>query len=175
VTNDPRYPIGRFERPGAVNETDLLSAIDVIDRSAALYRQTVHRWTDQQLDTPYREGGWTVRQVLHHVPESHMNSYIRFKLALTEAEPTIKPYDEAAWASLPDATSAPVEPSLKLLEHLHERWVYVLRELHPTQWQRTFHHPENGIMRLDVTALMYAWHCKHHLAHITNLAQRMGW
>jgi hypothetical protein len=101
VTNDPRYPIGRFEWPGAVNETDLLSAIDVIDRSAALYRQTVHRWTDQQLDTPYREGGWTVRQVLHHVPESHMNSYIRFKLALTEAEPTIKPYDEAAWASLP--------------------------------------------------------------------------
>ena len=173
--NDPRYPIGRFERPSAVNEADLLVAIDTIDRTPAAFRSAVDGWTDEQLDTPYRADGWTVRQVLHHVPESHMNSYIRFKLALTESEPTIKPYDEAAWANLPDGLSAPVEPSLRLLENLHERWVYVLRSMSAPQWQRTFNHPQSGILRLDVTALMYAWHCKHHLAHITNLAQRMGW
>ena len=116
-----------------------------------------------------------MRQLLHHVPESHMNSYIRFKLALTESEPTIKPYDEAAWANLPDAVSAPVEPSLRLLENLHERWVFVLRSLTPAQWQRTFNHPHSGVLRLDVTAMLYAWHGRHHLAHITNLAQRKGW
>jgi hypothetical protein len=172
---DPRYPIGRFARPSSINEADLLVAINVIDRAPAEYRAAVEGWTDEQLDTPYREDGWTVRQVLHHVPESHMNSYIRFKLALTEAEPTIKPYDEAAWANLPDATAAPVEPSLRLLENLHERWVYLLRSLGPAQWQRTFNHPQNGVMRLDMTALLYAWHCNHHLAHITTLAQRLGW
>lgn len=158
-----------------MSESDLLLAIDVIDRAPKAFRSVVDGWTDQQLDTPYREDGWTVRQLLHHVPESHMNSYIRFKLALTEAEPTIKPYDEAAWANLPDATTAPVEPSLRLLENLHERWVYVLRSLSPAQWQRTFNHPENGVMRLDVTAALYAWHCKHHLAHITELRDRKGW
>jgi hypothetical protein len=173
--NDPRYPIGRFQRPASVNEADLFVAIDTIDRSAAEYRAAVSGWSDEQLDTPYRPDGWTVRQVLHHVPESHMNSYIRFKLALTEDQPTIKPYDEAAWAGLPDAISAPIEPSLRLLENLHERWVYVLRSLSVSQWQRTFNHPQNGVMRLDMTALIYAWHCKHHLAHITNLAQRMAW
>jgi hypothetical protein len=172
---DPRYPIGRFERPTTVTSGDLLAAIDVLERAPAAFRDAVTGWTDEQLDTPYRDGGWTVRQLLHHVPESHMNSYIRFKLALTEAQPTIKPYDEAAWAELPDATDAPVEPSLRLLENLHARWVFVLRSLTAAQWHRTFHHPENGILELNVTAMMYAWHSEHHLAHITNLSQRMGW
>jgi hypothetical protein len=174
--NDPRYPIGRFQRPAAgVTAADLFSAINTIDSAPAQFRAAVDGWSDGQLDTPYREGGWTVRQLLHHVPESHMNSYIRFKLALTEQQPTIKPYDEAAWANLPDATTGPVEPSLRLLENLHERWVLLLRSLTDAQWKRTFNHPESGILRLDVTALLYAWHSEHHLAHITNLAQRMGW
>ena len=173
--NDPRFPIGRFERPSTINEADLFAAIDVIDRTPGEFRSAVHGWTDEQLDKPYRADGWTVRQVLHHMPESHMNSYIRFKLALTEAEPTIKPYDEGAWANLSDAISGPVEPSLRLLESLHERWVYLLRSLEERHWARTFNHPANGILRLDMTALLYAWHSKHHLAHITTLKDRMGW
>jgi hypothetical protein len=172
---DPRYPIGRFQRPASIEPAELLEATNVIDQAPTAFRAAVEGWTDAQLDTPYREGGWTVRQVLHHVPESHMNSYIRFKLALTEVEPTIKPYDESAWAELPDGKAGPIEPSLRLLENLHDRWVFLLRGLSQDQWQRTFNHPQNGTMRLDMTALLYAWHCRHHLAHITSLAQRMGW
>lgn len=172
---DPRYPIGRFQRPASIDPAELLVATTVIEQAPADFRAAVEGWTESQLDTPYREGGWTVRQVLHHVPESHMNSFIRFKLALTEVEPTIKPYDESAWAELPDGKAGPIEPSLRLLENLHERWVFLLRSLSPTQWQRTFNHPQNGVMHLDMTALLYAWHCRHHLAHITSLAQRMGW
>jgi len=172
---DPRYPIGRFQRPASIDPAELLIATNVIEQAPADFRAAVEGWTDAQLDTPYREGGWTVRQVLHHVPESHMNSFIRFKLALTEVEPTIKPYDESAWAELADGKAGPVEPSLRLLESLHERWVFLLRQLTPAQWQRTFNHPQNGVMRLDMTALLYAWHSRHHMAHITSLAQRMGW
>ncbi|HYP06836.1 MAG TPA: putative metal-dependent hydrolase [Bryobacteraceae bacterium] len=173
--NDPRFPIGRFAWPEQVNPSDLLPAISVIERAPRQFRAAVEGWSDERLDTPYREGGWTVRQLLHHVPESHMNSFIRFKLALTEAEPTIKPYAEDEWAKLPDAIAGPIEPSLRLLESLHECWTYLLRSMTPEQWQRTFRHPERGLMRLDVTALLYAWHCDHHLAHITGLRDRMGW
>jgi hypothetical protein len=141
----------------------------------AQLRATVNGWTDEQLDTPYRPDGWTVRQVIHHLPDSHINSYVRYRLALTESQPTIKPYDEDAWAHLPDAQSAPVDLSLALLDALHRRWVVLLRSLKAEEWACTFQHPENGTVRLDMTLLIYAWHGRHHLAHITRLRDRMGW
>jgi hypothetical protein len=138
-------------------------------------RAAVAGLTPQQLDTPYRPEGWSVRQVVHHVPESHMNAYIRFKLALTEDEPTVKPYDEAAWAKLPDVPGTPIETSLTLLEALHDRWVRVLRLLDDNSFKRTFHHPEIGVVTLERNLALYAWHGKHHAAHVTSLRDRMGW
>ena len=131
--------------------------------------------SDKQLNTPYRDGGWTVRQVVHHVPDSHMNAYVRFKLAMTEDSPTIKPYLEDRWAQLPDTESTRVDVSLALLESLHERWLQLLRSLKEEDWKRTFKHPELGERRLDQTAALYAWHGRHHVAHVTVLRQRMGW
>jgi len=126
---------------------------------------------EQSLDKPYREGGWTARQVIHHVADSHMNSYIRFCLALTESNPVIKPYDEAAWAELPNAKSGPVEVSLRLIDSLHERWVRLMLEMAPEQFARTFRHPELGERTLDATVLLYAWHCRHHLGHLELIAK----
>lgn len=173
--NDPKYPIGRFERLETISASDLQSAINVIEQAAPQFRLAVAGLSDEQLNTPYRPGGWNSRQVIHHVAESHMNAYIRCKLALTENSPTIKPYDEAEWAKLPDATAGPIEPSLRLLEGLHERFVLVLRSIEGDQWQRTFTHPERGVVRLDSNTMLYAWHSKHHLAHITGLRERMAW
>jgi hypothetical protein len=173
--SDLRYPIGRFQRPEVVTEAQRNQAIEAIAALPADMRAAVKGWTTEQIDTPYRPDGWTVRQLLHHVPESHMNSYIRFKLALTEEEPTIKPYDEDAWAHLTDATTAPVDVSLDLLDTLHQRWVLLLRSMSAGQWSRTFRHPDAGVLRLDVNAMLYAWHGKHHLAHITGLRDRMRW
>jgi hypothetical protein len=130
---------------------------------------------DTQLDTPYRDGGWTVRQVVHHLPDSHMNAYIRWRLALTEDEPTIKPYEESAWAKLEDAAHAPVEVSLRLLDPLHERWVRLLHSVKPGQFARTFRHPEHGVRTLDWMLFLYAWHGRHHTAHITELRKAKGW
>lgn len=175
IAMDMRFPIGRFERPDTISEADRDAAIEVIAACPAEMRAVAQGLTEEQLNTPYRPDGWTIRQVLHHVPESHMNCYVRFKLALTESNPTIKPYDEAAWAQLPDTIAGPVEPSLRLLESLHVRWAMVLRSLTFDQWQHTFHHPESGTQRLDTTVLLYAWHGKHHLAHIARLRERMGW
>ena len=138
-------------------------------------RNAVAGLNDGQLDTPYREGGWTLRQVVHHVADSHMNSYIRFRLALTEDEPTIKPYDEAVWANLIDAKTAPVAPSLSLLEGLHHRWAVLLRSLSETDVQRKFVHPELGTLTVDQYISLYAWHGKHHAAHITSLRERKAW
>ncbi|MEK6570441.1 MAG: YfiT family bacillithiol transferase, partial [Bacteroidota bacterium] len=138
-------------------------------------RGAVRGLSDRQLDTPYRPGGWTVRQVVHHVPDSHLNAYIRFKLALTENEPTIKPYEQQLWAELPDARTGPIEMSLALLEALHKRWVLLLQSLNPSDFNRTFRHPELGLMTLDRTLALYAWHGRHHVAHITSLRERMGW
>jgi len=138
-------------------------------------RAAVSGLSDAQFDTPYREGGWTVRQVVHHVPESHMNAYIRFKLALTEEQPQIKPYKEAAWANLPDNNITPIEVSLQLLAALHSRWVDVLQTMRPSDFGRTLYHPERGVVTLDRMLAMYAWHSAHHLAHITSLRERMGW
>jgi hypothetical protein len=171
---DLQYPIGKFKWDGA-SEEQLRQWIDEIAAAPAHLRAAVHGLSPQLIDTPYRPGGWTVRQLVHHVPDSHLNSYMRFRLALTEQEPTIKPYDQQRWAELPDSRTAPVEVSLSLLESLHERWVLLLRSLTAADWKRTFRHPELGVVNLEGTAALYAWHGRHHVAHITSLRQRMGW
>jgi DinB superfamily len=172
---DLQYPIGRFEWRGQNSADDRRRLIDAIDQTPANLRAAVEDLADQQLDTPYRPGGWTVRQVTHHVPDSHMNAYIRFRLALTEAEPTIKPYDESRWAELADARTAPVETSLALLEALHLRWAMLLRSLSEADFARQFRHPEMGIVSLDKNLALYAWHGRHHVAHIMFLRERMNW
>ena len=149
--------------------------IDVIAAAPLRMRDAVAGLSAAQFDTPYRDGGWTVRQVVHHVPDSHVNAYVRTKLALTETEPTIKPYDEAAWAELADSRVTPVEASLTLLESLHTRWCDVLRSMHERDFARTFRHPEHGLVTLDWLVEMYAWHSRHHVAHITSLRERMQW
>ena len=173
--SDARFPIGKFHFDGPPSEEQRSKLITEIEQAPADLRAALNRLTPQQLDTPYRDGGWTVRQVTHHVPESHMNAYIRFKLALTEDVPTIKPYAEDRWAELADIKLAPVETSLALLESLHTRWVILLRSLKPEEWKRTFNHPEAGIMSLEKSLGLYAWHGKHHVAHVTELRKRMGW
>jgi len=173
--SDPRYPIGKFTFDGPPSEAQRNQFIDDIERTPAALRTAIKNLSAEQIETPYRDGGWTVRQVLHHVPESHMNAYIRFKLALTEDEPTIKPYMEDRWAATPEVQSTPVEVSLALLDSLHDRWVRLLRTLNPADWKRTFRHPELGLMPLEKNLALYAWHGKHHAAHITELRKRMGW
>ena len=173
---DLRYPVGEFSRPSVLSPAERTAAIDAIAETPAKLRAAVSGLTDAQLDTPYRDGGWTVRQVVHHVPDSHMNAYSRFKLALTEDTPTIKPYDEAKWAELEDGKSKLVEHSLTLLDSLHARWVFLLRRMKPADFARTLIHPEwKAPGSLDVLLAMYAWHGKHHVAHVTGLRQRKGW
>lgn len=174
--DDPRYPIGPFRFGGDADQRQREQWIAEIAAAPGYLRAGVAGLTPLQLDTPYREKGWTVRQVVHHLPDSHVNAYTRIKLALTEDEPTIKPYDEARWAELPDARTAPIEPSLTLLECLHRRWVLLLRELDPADFGRRFRHPEHGrSIGLDEVLAMYAWHGRHHVAQITSLRSRMGW
>ena len=172
---DLRYPIGKFDWQGESSPAQREQFINNISELPARLRAAVAGLTDEQLDTPYRDGGWTVRQVIHHVADSHLNSYVRFRLALTEATPTIKAYDEAQWAELEDARRAPAEVSLGLLESLHDRWVRLLRSLQPEDFARQFRHPERGTMSLDANLALYAWHGQHHTAHINNLRQRRGW
>jgi uncharacterized damage-inducible protein DinB len=172
---DLSHPIGRFDWNASVTPDMRPRLIDDIAAAPGLVRQAVADLDDSQLDTPYRPGGWTVRQVVHHLPDSHMNSYIRFRLALTEDEPTIKPYDEAKCAELYDARTLPPAVSLALLENLHIRWVELLRHMTDADFNRTFRHPEIGVLRLDKSLALYAWHGRHHTAHITGLRQRMGW
>ena len=172
---DLRYPIGEFKFEAPLTDDERQSCIAKIEETPACMRAAVAGLNEQQLDTPYRPEGWTVRQVVHHVPESHLNSYTRFKLAITEDEPTIKPYFEDRWAELDDAREAPIELSLDLLEALHRRWNWFLCSLKPEDYQRTFRHPELGIVSLDKNVALYAWHGQHHVAHITSLRERMGW
>jgi uncharacterized damage-inducible protein DinB len=172
---DARYPIGPFTWRGPNTPDQRARLIDDIASTPGRMRKAVLALDEQQLDTPYREGGWTVRQVVHHVPDSHMNSYIRFKLALTENEPTIKPYDEAKWAQLTDGKNAPIDWSLQLLEALHERWVMLLRSLSGADVKKQFTHPELGQVSIDQYIALYAWHGKHHVAHIMSLREREGW
>jgi hypothetical protein len=174
-TPDLRYPVGKFKFPETVSPEDRLHFIEQIAETPARLRAAVSGLTGEQLDTPYRPGGWTVRQVVHHVPDSHMHSYTRFRLALTEEQPTIKPYQEDRWAELLDARTGPVDVSLALLGALHERWVVLLRSLSEADWKRTFRHPELGLVSLEKNAALYAWHGRHHVAHITGLRERMGW
>ena len=169
---DLRYPIGRFRPADA--PADPATLIDAIAEMPAAMRAAVSGLSRAQLDTPYREGGWTVRQLVHHVADSHMNAYIRFKLALTEDVPTVKPYDEARWAELPDAR-AEIETSITLLEALHERWVATLLAMSPDDFSRRYMHPENGETPLCTALGLYAWHGRHHVAHVTRLRERQGW
>jgi uncharacterized damage-inducible protein DinB len=172
---DLRYPIGKFTYGGHLSEDQKRAFLDDIARAPKELRAAVRELSEAQLETPYRPGGWTVREVVHHVPDSHLNSYVRFKLALTEDEPTIKPYAEDRWAQLADTRATPVEVSLTLLESLHDRWMRLLRSLTPEEWKRTFRHPDLGPMNLEKTLALYAWHGRHHVAHITALRERSGW
>jgi len=172
---DLRYPIGKFSYNGTLTADQKRDFLNDIAAAPAKLRAAVKGLSEDQLDTPYRPGGWTVRQVIHHVPDSHLNSYVRFKLALTEDEPTIKPYAEDRWAELADTKTTPVEISLTLLDSLHDRWVRLLRSLTPEEWKRTFRHPDLGPMTLEKTLALYAWHGRHHVSHITELRARQGW
>ena len=172
---DPRYPIGKFTPPQDITPALRTQAIDTIAELPAKFRAAVNGLKYTQLDAPYRDGGWTVRQVAHHVPESHMNAYVRLKLALTEKEPTVKPYDEALWAKLPDA-KLPIDVSLDLLDSLHERWVRVWRALQPAEFARTLRHPDHpNLLTVDWLLFLYAWHGRHHTAHVTELRKQKSW
>ena len=172
---DLRFPVGKFHYDGPPTPEQQRSFLEAIAQTPAQLRAAIKGLSDLQLDTPYRPEGWTVRQVVHHVPDSHLNAYVRFKLALTEEDPTIKPYAEDRWAELADTKATPVEVSLTLTDSLHDRWVRLLRSLDPAQWKRTFRHPEMGPMTLERTLALYAWHGRHHVAHITELRKRMSW
>lgn len=172
---DLRYPVGTFSFATKLSAADRPRLIEGIAQTPARLRAAVAGLSDVQLDTPYRPGGWTVRQVVHHVPDSHLNAYLRLKLALTEQEPVIKPYDQERWAELEDAKAAPIEVSLALLDSLHRRWVRVLGALRPEDFARTFRHPELGVVNLDQQLGLYEWHGRHHVGHITALRDRMAW
>lgn len=169
-----RFPVGEFSLAGALTEDAIANAITEIEATPGALEAVVCDLTEAQLDTPYRPGGWTVRQVVHHLPDSHLNSYLRLKWALTEMNPTINTYDEAAWAELPDY-AGPVAPALALLQALHVKWVYLFRSLPDSAWSRRFSHPDLGEMRVDELLAFYAWHGRHHVAHITSLRSREGW
>lgn len=171
---DLRYPVGKFSYAEPLHDEQKRKFVDDLAQAPANLRAAVQGLSEAQLDTPYRPKGWTVRQVVHHVPDSHANAYIRFKLALTEDEPTIKTYAEDRWAELPDS-KGPIAVSLELLGSLHDRWLHLLRSFSDEHWKRTFRHPELGPMTLEKTLALYAWHGRHHVAHITELRKRMSW
>jgi hypothetical protein len=173
--DDLRYPVGKFAVDSETTSDKRRKWIAQISEAPALLRAAVTGLTEAQINTPYRPGGWTVRQVLHHVPDSHMNAYCRYKFALTEDNPTIKPYDEAAWANVADTARTPPEVSLTLLEALHKRWVILLESMAPADFERPLHHPEHGTITLDWMLQLYAWHGRHHTAHVTELRKRENW
>jgi hypothetical protein len=172
---DLSYPIGKFDFQQTVAPGRYPALIEAIGAAPAFFRDAVRGLDDGQLDTPYRPGGWTVRQTVHHVADSHMNSFIRMRLALTESEPAICAYDQNAWSELADSRTAPVELSLQLIESLHARWVLLLKTLGDADFARSFRHPEIGLVRLDTNLALYVWHGRHHAAHINGLRQRNGW
>jgi hypothetical protein len=175
MSTDLRYPVGPLTAKAPFTATDRAAALTVLAEAPARLRLAVAGLTDAQLDTPYRPGGWTVRQVVHHVFDSHVNAYLRTKFALSDDGTTIKPYPEAVWAEMADSRTAPVTLSLTLLDALHERWLIVLRSIAPAQWPQTIVHPERGAMTLDDVLAMYEWHSRHHTAHITSLRAREDW
>lgn len=172
---DLRYPVGEFVPTTSLTPDARRIAIDVIAQAPDALRASVKGLTNEQLDEPYRPGGWTVRQLVHHVADSHLNAYVRLRLALTEDRPTIRPYDQSRWAELADARTLPVEVSLTLLETLHARWVNLLQSLPPEAFERRYVHPESGEHTLNYLVSMYAWHSRHHTAHVTSLRERKGW
>lgn len=177
MTDDLRYPIGEFSPKGTpLIASERSQLIDTIEDHPVRVRSVVHDLSEEQLDTPYREGGWTVRQVVHHLVDSHLNAYVRFKLGVTEEVPTIRPYDQDAWARCVDAVTGPLELSLPMLETLHRRWVAFLRTLPVETFHRRVRHPEMGAdLSLDTLLELYGWHCRHHEAHISGLRERAGW
>lgn len=175
MSEDLRYPVGRFRRNGALSDADRIGCIDALAALPSSLTLAVDGLTDPQLDTPYRDGGWTVRQVVHHIADSHANAYVRMKLAVTETNPLIKTYDENAWAEQADALKAPVSLSLDFIDALHGRWTWWLRTLQPLDFARGLQHPEGSAADVDGLLQLYAWHGRHHLAHITNLAARNNW
>jgi len=175
MQKDIRYPIGKFDKNINVTKEMRREFINTIETLPLQLRKEVENLSPQQLDTPYRDGGWTVRQLVHHIPDSHINAYVRFKLALTEDNPKIKTYEEHLWAELPDTFKTPIEVSLNLLEGVHTRWAILLRSLTEEQFEKTFQHPEWKNITLNETLGLYAWHSKHHLAHITELKKKMSW
>lgn len=175
AAEDLRYPVGKFQFEDKVTYAERERLIGEIAEMPARLRDAVDGLSDARLDTPYREGGWTVRQVVHHLADSHLNAYIRIRLMLTENNPTVKPYDQALWAKLHDALTAPIDPSLNVVSGVQERLALLLRSLEAADFERTCYHPENGVMTLDHMVAIYAWHGRHHVAHINSLARRMGW
>ena len=173
--SDPRFPIGKFHFEGTTDAAQKAKQIEDIEKAPAALRAAVQGLSPQQLNTPYRDGGWTVKQVVHHVPDSHVNAYVRFKLALTEDQPLIKTYDEDRWARTEEMGSTPIEVPLAFLDTLHDCFVRVLRSIKPEEWKRTFRHPELGVVSLERNLALYAWHGRHHVAHITELKKKMGW
>jgi uncharacterized damage-inducible protein DinB len=172
---DPQHPIGKFTFDPDVTPAKRQRWVEEVVAAPGLFRQAVARLTDAQLDTTYRDGGWTVRQVIHHMADSHLHTLVRFRMALTEDEPAIPGYDPAKWGALPDARTGPVETSLALLEALHGRWVLLLNAMTPPDFARTFRRPDGQVVTLDRALQTYAWHGKHHAAQITGLRERMGW
>jgi len=175
MTSDLRYPIGRLQRAATLAPDARRAAIDAIAALPAALRAAVAGLDDAQLDTPYRDGGWTVRQVVHHVADSHMQAFARTRFALAQDNPPISAYDEGAWAELPDSRTMSPEVSLVLLGALHDRWVHTLRHADEPAFARTIQHPENGVLTVDALLSMYSWHGRHHTAHVTALRDRMGW
>ena len=171
---DPRYPIGKFTPPATISSADRNSAIQTIAEMPKRLREAVHGLGDERLNTPYRDGGWTVRQVVHHLADSHMTAFHRLRRALTEDWPVVHGYNEKAFAVLPDGI-APVEWSLDVIDGLHARWAMLLETLIEEQWQRGLKHTERGPSTLEATTMLYAWHSRHHVAHITDLRVRKGW
>ena len=170
-----RYPVGKFQPNATPSEDDRRKLIAQVEEAPKRLRAAVKGLTREQLATPYRDGGWSVQQVVHHLADSHMNAYVRFKLALTEDEPTIKPYNETRWAELSDSKTTPVETSLAMFDALHERWLHLMRGMSAAEFARKMKHPERGAMSLDDKLGLYAWHGRHHVAHITGLRERKGW
>ena len=173
--SDSQYPIGKFQAPANISDQERQAFIQQIAEAPAALWSAAEGLSEQQIDTPYREGGWTVRQVVHHLADSHMNAFVRFKLAMTEQQPTVKTYDQERWAQLADAKAVPIVVSLNLFDSVHKRFVTLLRSMSPADFARTMNHPEQGIVNLDRYLALYAWHGRHHVAHITSLRERKGW
>jgi len=175
MSDELRYPVGVCEWPAEVSAGERLRNLRDIAALPVKLREAVAGLAPQHLDIPYREGGWTIRQIVHHIPDSHMNSYVRFKLALTEDQPTIKPYDERLWAEIPDARAAPIEMSLNMTDALHGRWSLMLDNMTEADFERSIVHPEIGVLKLKSMVAGYGWHCRHHVAQIVATRRRMGW